>query len=375
MQRRWRLCCRARPVPWPRRRAGARRAASRSRRSTPGRDRQAGRPRLRHPHERRAHGSAHAGVPGRSRAAANGRRAYRRIRAIPGPRAADRLQRSAHQRRDARVAEQSQRSAAGRRLQLLRAQSRPRPRRHAALRVRQGAGGVRASGPHSRARGRRERAWRLGAARRRRACAAGSRPRRLPRRGLLPQRGHRSARRLQGVVCLRRDHRRRQAGRPAAGRCGAGARERSATSARCATLAGLQRTAPRSAQPSIAAAICLLDVNCSTHEGFIAETLAFADKNPGFQELLRGAAAGLGALAVAGHAESLDALFRIGIPATDEATRAPVALAVGAVALRNTALMLPWLEKAPNQAAALGARSPKASRCSRRISTRNGSSR
>jgi len=121
-----------------------------------------------------------------------------------------------------------------------------------------------------------------------------------------------------------------------------------------ATLAGLQRTAPRRSQSSIAAAICLLDVNCATHEGFIAETLAFADKNPGFQELLRGAAAGLGALAVAGHAESLNTLFRIGIPSTDDATRAPVALAVGAVALRNTALILPWLEKAPNQPAAIG---------------------
>jgi HEAT repeat protein len=120
-----------------------------------------------------------------------------------------------------------------------------------------------------------------------------------------------------------------------------------------ATLAGLQRTAPRPSQSAIAAAICLLDVNCPTHEGFIAETLAFADKNPGFQELLRGAAAGLGAQAVAGHAESLNPLFRIGIPATDDATRAPVALAVAGVALRNTPLILSWLEKAPNRPAAI----------------------
>ena len=120
------------------------------------------------------------------------------------------------------------------------------------------------------------------------------------------------------------------------------------------TLAALQRTAPRPAQTSLAAGICLLDINCSTHEEFIVETLTFADKNPGFQELLRGAAAGLGALAVAGHAESLAALFRIGVPATDEATRAPVALAVGAVALRNSTLLLSWLEKAPNQAVAIG---------------------
>jgi HEAT repeat protein len=119
------------------------------------------------------------------------------------------------------------------------------------------------------------------------------------------------------------------------------------------TLAALQRTAPRPTQGSVAAAICLLDVNCTIHERFLAETLAFADKNPGFQELLRGAAAGLGALAVSGHPEALDALFAVGVPAKDESTRAPVALAVGAVALRNTTLMMPWLEKAPNQAAAL----------------------
>jgi hypothetical protein len=119
------------------------------------------------------------------------------------------------------------------------------------------------------------------------------------------------------------------------------------------TLAALQRTAPRSTQPSIAAAICLLDINCPTHEGYLVGTLEFADKNPGFQELLRGAASGLGALAVAGHAPSLDALFRIGAPAADDTTRAPAALAVGAVALRNTSLMLSWLEKAPNQTASL----------------------
>lgn len=115
------------------------------------------------------------------------------------------------------------------------------------------------------------------------------------------------------------------------------------------TLAGLQRTAPRAAQPSIAAAICLLDVNCSSHENFLIETLKFADTNPGFQELLRAAASGLGALGVAAHADAVQALFDIGIPARDDATRAPVALALGAVALRNTALVMPMLEKHPNR--------------------------
>jgi HEAT repeat protein len=115
------------------------------------------------------------------------------------------------------------------------------------------------------------------------------------------------------------------------------------------TLAGLQRTAPRTAQPSIAAAICLLDVNCSSHESYLVDTLKFADKNPGFQDLLRAAASGLGALGVAGHPEAVEALVGIGISARDDALRAPVALALGAVALRNTALVMPMLEKHPQQ--------------------------
>jgi HEAT repeat protein len=114
------------------------------------------------------------------------------------------------------------------------------------------------------------------------------------------------------------------------------------------TLATLQRTAPKQTQPSIAAAICLLDVNCSTHESYLAETLKFADKNTGFQELLRRAAGGLGALAVAGHAEAADALVEIGAPSKDP-TRAPVALALGTVALRNTPLMLTLLEKSTDR--------------------------
>ncbi len=109
------------------------------------------------------------------------------------------------------------------------------------------------------------------------------------------------------------------------------------------TLAALQRSAPRQNQPSIAAAICLLGINCSSHENFLIESLKFSDKNLGFQELLRGAAAGLGALGVLGHAEAADALIEIGIPSRDP-TRAPIALALGTIALRNTPLMMTKLE-------------------------------
>ena len=109
------------------------------------------------------------------------------------------------------------------------------------------------------------------------------------------------------------------------------------------TLAELQRTAPKEAQPAIAAAICLMGTNCSAHIGYLEKTLTFADTYPGYQDLLRGAAAGLGDIARQGNAETLAILFDVGIPSQDP-VRAPVTLALGLVALRNTPLMLKTLE-------------------------------
>jgi HEAT repeat protein len=117
-------------------------------------------------------------------------------------------------------------------------------------------------------------------------------------------------------------------------------------------LAALQGTAPRSRQPSIAAAICLLGVNCASHEGYLVNVLTFADQNPGYQDLLRGAAAGLAALALGGRAEAVNELFTAGLPSRDP-TRAPVALALATVALRNTPLMLSTLEKRRDRATAI----------------------
>jgi HEAT repeat protein len=119
------------------------------------------------------------------------------------------------------------------------------------------------------------------------------------------------------------------------------------------TLAELQRSAPKEAQPAIAAAICLMGTNCSAHIGYLEKALAFADTYPGYQDLLRGAAAGLGNIARQGHAEALDILFRVGIPSQDP-VRAPVTLALGLVALRNTPLMIKYLEAHPDQAGAVG---------------------
>jgi HEAT repeat protein len=123
------------------------------------------------------------------------------------------------------------------------------------------------------------------------------------------------------------------------------------------TLATLQRSAPRASQPLIAASICLLNTNCGAHTGYLIDTLKFTVESPGFQELARAAAAGLGAIATSGpddavRTRALDALFEIGIPAHDP-VRPPVALAVGTVALRHVDLMLARLMRQADQRGAI----------------------
>ena len=119
------------------------------------------------------------------------------------------------------------------------------------------------------------------------------------------------------------------------------------------TLAAMQQSAPKEAQPAIAAAICLLGTNCSVHIGYLQKTLTFADTYPGYQDLLRGAAAGLGNIARQGNEDALRILFDVGIPSQDP-VRAPVTLAIGLVALRNTPLMLKALQARPDREAAIG---------------------
>ncbi|MEO6213800.1 MAG: HEAT repeat domain-containing protein [Vicinamibacterales bacterium] len=118
------------------------------------------------------------------------------------------------------------------------------------------------------------------------------------------------------------------------------------------TFASLQRTAPRNTQPAVAAAICLLGVNCASHQGYLTDTLRFSIATTGFQELLRGSSSGLAALAVAGSEEALSTLFELGVPTRDPA-RAAIALAAGTVALRNPPLTLKVLEKRKDTGPAL----------------------
>jgi hypothetical protein len=96
-----------------------------------------------------------------------------------------------------------------------------------------------------------------------------------------------------------------------------------------------------------------MGTNCSAHIGYLEKTLAYAETYPGYQDLLRGAAAGLGSIARQGNDNALSILFNVGIPSQDP-VRAPVTLAIGLVALRNTPLMLKALQARPDQAAAIG---------------------
>jgi len=117
-------------------------------------------------------------------------------------------------------------------------------------------------------------------------------------------------------------------------------------------LAPLQRSAPRETQPAIAAAICLLGVNCESHVPYLVETLKFAEKNVGYQELLRNTVAALVALSNTGNAQALTSLFEVAIPSVDPA-RAPMALGLGTVAIRNTPVMLAFLEGSKDAATAI----------------------
>jgi len=108
-------------------------------------------------------------------------------------------------------------------------------------------------------------------------------------------------------------------------------------------LAGLQRTAPRESQPAVAAAICLLGVNCTSHQSYLSDTLKFSIATIGFQELLRASASGLASLAQSGHEDAAVELIRQGAPTRDPA-RAAIVLALGTVALRNTTVMLKVLQ-------------------------------
>jgi HEAT repeat protein len=117
------------------------------------------------------------------------------------------------------------------------------------------------------------------------------------------------------------------------------------------TIAPLQRTAPRERQPALAAAICLLGVNCESHERFLIETLRFTTTNMGFQDLARSASRGLAELARRGRGDAWDALITIGVPSVDP-IRAPIAIAAATAAMGNAEAMLAALGRSADEKAA-----------------------
>jgi hypothetical protein len=117
-------------------------------------------------------------------------------------------------------------------------------------------------------------------------------------------------------------------------------------------LAQLQRTVPRERQPAIAAAICLLGVSCDAHHKYLHDTLRYAADTTGFQILLRATARALGALAGRGDQAAMTSLWEVGIPAA-EASRAPIALALGEAAVRSPAAVLRGLAESKDQDAAI----------------------
>ena len=117
-----------------------------------------------------------------------------------------------------------------------------------------------------------------------------------------------------------------------------------------APLRQVQARAGETLQPIVSATACLLDLDCGGQLRYIVEALRYgaATADGDGQELVRSASVALAALAGAGRREALDVLFEVGRGAEDSA-RAPIALALGTVALRNPELVRTALVDAGQQ--------------------------
>ena len=108
------------------------------------------------------------------------------------------------------------------------------------------------------------------------------------------------------------------------------------------TVASLQGRDPV-LEPMVSAAAASLGVDREMHVRFIADSLRFSVAAVDQQDLLRSAAAGLGALASTGDANALQMLFDVGVGAPDTALE-PIALVLGTLAMRQPAAMLAHLQ-------------------------------
>lgn len=117
-------------------------------------------------------------------------------------------------------------------------------------------------------------------------------------------------------------------------------------------LATAQQTAGRRTRPAVAASLCLLGSDCETHREFLLGVLTVPDRTAGGQDLPRVAARGLAALAASGDTQAGRALLRGGLTA-NEATRAPVAVALARLAVRRPLNVVALLAEAQDLPPAL----------------------
>ena len=104
-------------------------------------------------------------------------------------------------------------------------------------------------------------------------------------------------------------------------------------------LGSLQRSVAPDVQPSVAAALCELGVDCAARTQYINGTLTAASRDESQARVAEAAAHALAVLAVAGKESALTALLDQGEAAAEPA-RSPIALAAGYVALRQPGVML-----------------------------------
>lgn len=121
-----------------------------------------------------------------------------------------------------------------------------------------------------------------------------------------------------------------------------------------AGLTELRKQVARERLPAIAAATCMLGVNCDGNHKYLDDSLRFAAANQGFTVLLRTSSHALGAFAARGDQAAFKSLFDVGISATSEPLRAPIALSIGAAAVAQPAAVMAALAaRTSDQAAAI----------------------
>jgi HEAT repeat protein len=117
-------------------------------------------------------------------------------------------------------------------------------------------------------------------------------------------------------------------------------------------LGPMEASVPADVQPSVAAALCNLGVDCESQTRFIIQMLRVASADDTRAAVTEAAAHALAVLAVAGKTDALAALLDAG-EAAREPARSPIALAVGYLAIRQPAVIVRTVRERGNRPATL----------------------